>query len=163
MKKHIANIITACRIFGSLLLLLFPLFSAEFYILYIFLGLSDMIDGTIARKTGSVSPFGERFDTFSDFIFLAVSLIKFLPVIHIPLWLWIWIFVIGIIKIGNIILGFIKKKQIISPHTMMNKVTGLFLFLLPLTLPFIEPKYSLIPVSLIATFSAIQEGYYIYK
>ena len=120
-----------------------------------------MVDGAVARKTNSISEFGERFDTIADFIFVAISLIKFLPLIHIPSWLWIWIVVIAIIKTRNIMWGFIRKKKFISLHTTMNKVTGLLLFVLPLTLSFAELKYSSLVVCLIATFSAVQEGYYI--
>lgn len=35
MKKHIANMLTLCRVFGSMLLLFFPFFSAGFYTVYI--------------------------------------------------------------------------------------------------------------------------------
>lgn len=120
-----------------------------------------MVDGTIARKTNSTSNFGSRFDTVADFIFVTVSLIKILPVIQIPKYLWIWILVIAIIKIVNIMWGVIYKKKLISLHTIMNKITGMLLFLLPLTLHFIEIKYSSVVVCSIATFSAIQEVYYI--
>ena len=160
MKKHIANIITGCRIFGSALLLFFPVFSVQFYILYLFCGFTDMVDGTIARKTNSTSNFGSRFDTVADFVFVAVSLIKILPAIQLPKFLWIWLSVIAIIKFSNIMMGIIYKKKLISLHTIMNKITGILLFLLPLTLHFIELKYSSVVVCSIATFSAIQEGYY---
>ena len=63
MKKYIANIITGSRVAFSLPLLLIPLSSAWFYLLYLFCGITDMIDGTIARKTGTVSQFGARLDT----------------------------------------------------------------------------------------------------
>ena len=116
-----------------------------------------MVDGTVARKTNSVSEFGARLDTIADFIFFAVSLIKLLSVIHIPK----WIVVIAIIKICNVILGFIYKKKLIFLHTAMNKTTGLLLFILPFILQFIESNYCLIAVCIIATTSAIQEGYYI--
>jgi CDP-diacylglycerol--glycerol-3-phosphate 3-phosphatidyltransferase len=43
----------------------------------------------------------------------------------------------------------------------MNKVTGLLLFLLPLTISFVELKYAAIVVCSVATFSAIQEGVYV--
>ena len=122
-----------------------------------------MVDGTIARKRNSVSEFGARLDTTSDFIFFAVTLIKLMPVIHIPKWIWVWIAVIAIIKIFNVILGFLYTKKLISLHTVMNKITGLLLFLLPLALQFIEIKYSLIAVCIIATISAIQEVYFIKK
>ncbi len=161
MIKHIANIVTGCRILGSVLLLFFPAFSVEFYIIYIICGFSDMIDGTIARKTNSTSELGAKIDTAADLVFVTVSLIKMLPTINIPQWLWIWGVVIAIIKIGNIIWGYVSKKQFISLHTIMNKITGLLLFLLPLTLSFAELKYSSIVVCSIATFAAIQEGVYI--
>ncbi len=157
MKKQIANIITGSRVVCSILMLFFPVYSTGFYILYLLCGFSDMIDGTVARKTNSNSEFGARLDTASDLVFVAVSLLKLLPIIHIPNWLWMWIVVIAIIKICNIILGFIHKKKLIFLHTIMNKITGLLLFLFPLTLYFIEPKYSSIVVCTIATFSAIQE------
>ena len=161
MKKYIANTITACRILCSILMLLFSVFSTQFYILYLFCGFSDMVDGTIARKTNSDSEFGARMDTVADFVFVVISLIKLLPIIHIPRWLWIWVSVIAIIKIWNIIWGYVYKKQFTSLHTIMNKVTGLILFLLPLTLSFVELKYSPLVVCSIATFSAIQEVIYI--
>ena len=161
MTKHIANIITSCRVLGSILLLLFPTFSSGFYITYLLCGFSDMIDGTIARKTNSTSRFGSQLDTIADFIFVVASLVKLLPAIPIPGWLWIWGGVIAIIKIGNITWGYVSKKQFISLHTIMNKVTGLLLFLLPLTISFVELKYTAIVICSIATFSAIQEGVYV--
>ena len=42
-------------------------------------------------------------------------------------------------------------------HTIMNKITGALMFLLPLTLLFAELKYGLVIVCTIAMFSAIQE------
>lgn len=90
-----------------------------------------------------------------------MTLIKFLPVIHIPKWIWVWIVVIAIIKIFNVILGFAYTKKLISLHTVMNKITGLLLFLLPPTLQFIEIKYSLAVVCIIATIAAIGELCYI--
>ena len=161
MTKHIANTLTGCRIFGSILLLFFPAFSLDFYITYLLCGFSDMVDGTIARKTNNTSQLGSQLDTIADLIFVVVSLFKLLPVIHIPWWLWIWAAVIAVIKISNIIGGYVFKKQFISVHTIMNKVTGLLLFLLPLTIHFFELNYIAIAVCSIATLAAIQERFYI--
>ena len=159
MVKYIANIVTGCRIFGSALLLFLPVLSVAFYSIYIICGLSDMIDGTIARKTNSTSEIGSKMDTIADLVFVIVSLIKILPIITIPKWLWGG--VIAIMRISNIIWGYVSKKQFISLHTIMNKVTGLLLFLLPLTISFVELKYSSIVVCCCATLSAVQEGFYI--
>ena len=67
MKKYIANIITGSRVAFSLPLLFIPLSSAWFYIFYLLCGLTDMIDGAIARKMGAVSKFGAKLDTVADF------------------------------------------------------------------------------------------------
>lgn len=120
-----------------------------------------MVDGTIARTTHTDSEFGAKLDSVADFIFVVISLVKLLPMIHIPRWLWIWILVIAIIKIINVISGFICKRRLMIEHTIMNKVTGFMLFILPLTFVFIELKYSAVVVCTIATFAAIQEGHLI--
>ena len=163
LKKQAANILTGCRILGSMLLLFFPVFSAAFYSVYLFCGFTDMIDGTVARKTGSASRFGEKLDTAADIVFAAASLIRFLPHLPIPLWLWIWGGGIAVTRIGNILLGYIFRKQFAAVHTILNKVTGLLLFLLPLTVPMVEFRYSAMAVCAVATVSAIQEGLYIVK
>ena len=163
MVKHLANIITGIRIIGSIALLFFSLPSQPFYIIYLLCGLTDMIDGTIARKTGAVSKFGAKLDTASDFVFMAVCVVKLLPMINISIWLWTWIAVIAIIKLINIVLGFIRRKELVALHTVLNKTTGFLLFLLPLTLQFIVPAYSFAVVCTIATIAAIEEAYYIIK
>lgn len=161
MAKHIANIVTGCRILGSIILLFAPVFSPAFYITYLFCGFSDMIDGTIARRTNSISRFGSRLDTVADLLFAAASMLRWLPAIHIPGWLWIWGAVIAAIKIGNIIMAYVSKHEFLSLHTRMNKATGLLLFLWPLTISFVELKCTAIVVCAFATFSAIQEGFYV--
>ena len=80
---------------------------------------------------------------------------------EVPAWLWVWIGIIAVIKIINVVSGFIIHKQLAAEHTIMNKITGFFLFLLPLTLPVIDLQYSAVPVCAAATFSAIQEGHFI--
>ena len=119
-----------------------------------------MIDGTIARKTKSVSELGARLDTVADSAFVAVCFVKILTLMEFPTWLWNWIVIIAIIKIGNVVWGLISNKKMVSIHIILNKVTGFILFLLPLTFSFIEPIYSSAVVCFMATLSAINEVYY---
>ena len=156
-----ANIITLFRIMYSIAMLFFPTLSTTFYALYIAAGFSDMIDGAVARKTDTVSKFGSQLDTFADILFVVVCLIKLLPVLDIPVWLYIWILVIAFIKVANIAVGYIRQKAIVAVHSMINKVTGCLLFLFPLTLTFIDLRYSAVFVCFIATAAAIYEGYLI--
>ena len=161
MKKQVANIITSCRILGSIGLLFCPVFSDRFYVLYLFCGLTDMVDGTIARKTGAVSEFGSRLDTVADFLFVISSFVKLVPVIRIPVWIWVWAAVIAAVKLVNLVRGFTQTKQMPALHTIANKATGLCLFLLPLTMFFVDLRYTAPVVCVLATIAAIQEVYYI--
>ena len=120
-----------------------------------------MVDGTIARKTGAASTFGAKLDTVADFLFVIASFVKLVPVIRIPAWIWVWAAVIAMGKLVTLVWGFTQMKQMPSLHTIANKATGLCLFLLPLTMSFVELRYTVPVVCIIATIAAIQEGYYI--
>lgn len=160
MKKYIANILTGIRIIFSLPLLFIPTFSVWFYAIYLFCGCTDMIDGTIARKIGTASSFGAKLDTVADFLFMLICSIKILPLLYIPAWLWGWIIAIAIMKICNSTFVFIRRKKLLSAHTLLNKITGLALFLLPLLLPFIQPIYNITILCTLATIATTQEVYY---
>lgn len=156
-----ANFITGIRILCSMILLLCPVFSVPFYVFYIVAGITDMIDGTIARKTNTVSEFGTKFDTVADFVFIAVCLFKLIPVMDIDAWIYLWILFIAIIKVVNMVSGYVMQRKFVVVHSVMNKVTGALLFVLPLTLNLVELRYTVMVVCLVATFAAIQEGHYI--
>ena len=156
-----ANIITCIRIVLSAALLFCPAFSPVFYELYIAAGFSDLIDGAVARRTVTVSELGSKLDTIADIVFTVVCLIKLLPALDVPVWIYIWTAVIAMIKLFNIVIGYIRQKQFIAVHSVINKVTGGLLFIFPLTLAFIDLKYSAAVVCAIATIAAFYEGYLI--
>ena len=156
-----ANVITGLRILVSVALLFCPVFSPIFYVMYLIAGLSVMADGIIARKTNSVSEFGSRFDGVADFVFVVVCLMKILPAMDIPIWLYVWTALIFFVKIINIISGVARQKRLVAVHSTMNKVTGVLLFVLPLTLSIVPLIYTGIPICSVATFAAVQEGHFI--
>ena len=153
-----ANLITGIRVLASVGLLFCPALSPSFFALYLLAGLADMIDGPVARKTHTATAFGAKLDTAADILFAAVCLVKLLPVLNIPLWMFIWIGLIALIKIMNIVSGFVIRKRFVSVHTPMNKATGALLFLLPLTVSCIDLRYTAPIVCAVATFAALQEG-----
>ncbi len=156
-----ANTITFFRMAAGIVLLFCPVFSPAFYAFYVAAGLSDMLDGFVARKTDTVSELGARLDTIADFVLVVVCLIKLLPILRIPAWLYIWIGIIAFIKVVNIISGFVVQKRFVAVHSVLNKATGVLLFLLPLTIPAVPLQYAAIVVCAAATFAAIQEGHFI--
>ena len=158
---QLANTITSIRILCSIALLFCAVLTPAFVVLYISAGLTDIVDGWIARRTNTTSELGSKLDTIADFIFFIICSIKLLPIIDIPTWIYAWIGIITFIKLITVIYGFIVLKRFITLHTTMNKLVGALLFLFPLTLNIIDLKYSTIALSLLATFSAIQEMHYI--
>jgi CDP-diacylglycerol--glycerol-3-phosphate 3-phosphatidyltransferase len=157
-----ANIITGFRIAASLVLLFCPVFSLPFCAVYLTAGISDMVDGVVARRTNTASEFGARLDTAADFVFVIVCLIRLLPVMDIPTWLYVWIGVIALIKVINIVSGYVTQKRFVTVHTAMNRVTGALLFVLPLTVPLVELRVTALFVCAVATFAAVQEGHLIW-
>lgn len=160
-REMSANAITGCRIILSLAMIFFPVFSSGFYVCYLAAGFTDMVDGTIARKLGTDSKLGAKLDTAADIVFAAVSLFRVLPAIQISTGIWIWTGLIGMIKIFNVVYGFLKQKQFAAVHSIGNKLTGIALFVFPFSLSVIDIKYSSVFVCMLATFAAIQESCFI--
>ena len=153
-----ANLITSIRILCSVALLFCAVLSPWFYALYITAGISDMVDGWVARKTNTASNFGSKLDTIADILLVAVCLVKLMPVLHLPVWIYVWVGLIACIKVFNIVYNHVVRKQFLADHSILNKVTGALLCLLPLTLSFINVKYSAAAVCAVATVAGIQEG-----
>ena len=159
-KKQIPNSITVFRMVFSAAMLFCRTFSPAFWVLYFAAGLSDILDGALARKFNAVSKTGEKLDTAADVVFVAVCLIKILPAVELPLWLLVWTGLIALIRIINVISGFVIRKQFIVLHTAVGKLTGALLFALPLTIGLLPLSYTGGIVCAVATFAAIQEGHF---
>ena len=153
-----ANFITIIRILCSFALLFCTPLSLPFYALYTAAGLSDIFDGLIARKTNTVTKFGAKLDTLADIIFAAVVLIKLLPILELPVWMIVWVGTIALIKLVNIMIGFIRRHTLTAVHSVINKVTGGLLFILPFTLTIIDIRYTAPLVCIVATVAAIMES-----
>jgi len=158
-----ANAITGIRILCSVILLFTKVFSPRFYALYIAAGISDVLDGIVARKFNLESQFGEKLDTIADICFVGATLYKLLPAMQIPIWLWVWLTVIVLIKLTNIVSGFLHQKTFVAKHTAANKITGILFFLFPFSLPFLPLECGATMVCAMATIAAVQEGSHIKK
>lgn len=156
-----ANMITCIRMICSIVLVCCPNFSVSFYVFYILAGVSDMLDGMVARHFKTVSDFGSKLDTVADFIFCLVCFIKIIPVLKLERWMFIWIFVIALIKLINLISAYVVQKKFVVCHSNPNKLTGFLLFCLPITIKVIDLRYSMVVIGIVATLAAIQEGHLI--
>lgn len=155
---NLANGITILRILCGLALVFCAPLSLPFYAFYTAAGLSDILDGLVARKTNTATEFGAKLDALADIVFAAAVLIKLLPHLELPLWIIIWVGVIALIKVVNIVIGFVRRHTLTAVHSVINKVTGALVFMLPFTLPIINIRYTASFVCLVATVAAIMES-----
>ena len=77
--KHIPNILSASRIALCLPLLMVDAMTLTFWGLYLIAGITDMLDGFLARKWGMESKFGARLDNLADFVFVLAVGYKLFP------------------------------------------------------------------------------------
>ena len=155
--KSIPNIISVTRILLSLILLLIEPFTTIFWLIYMVCGLSDIVDGYIARKTDSISKIGTALDSFADFVLLSVMLVVLLPKIWIPFEVLVWASVIAAIRMVS--LGIVKYKyhRLIVLHTLFNKITGFLLFCVPLLYLFINMRILGYCICIVASIASIEE------
>lgn len=156
MVRLIPNIISGIRILLSLTLLFFHS-GLGFWIIYFICGISDMLDGFLARKFQVTSKQGEVLDTIADMTFLAIVGKIVLPSTVLPIWIWSMIMLIGLIRVCAMAIGYYKFHTFTSIHTYGNKLTGFALFLY---LPFFllnNSIFFLYTLLAIALLSAVEE------
>ncbi len=157
INTMVANSITVSRILFSLLLLIFKPNSYPFAVLYLLCGITDILDGFIARKLHTESEKGARLDSTADLIFALIYAVRILPLLSVPHWIWIWTAVIAVIKAVGIIIVSKKSHKLSIEHSLGNKLTGLLLFLLPVSVCIADVKFGASVVCVTATITAIKE------
>ena len=85
-------------------------------------------------------------------------MIKLLPILELPVWMIVWVGVIALIKLVNIVIGFVRHHTLTAVHSVINKVTGVLVFILPFTIPIINIRYTAGLVCVVATVAAIMES-----
>ena len=165
MKKNLANIITSTRILGTLVLIFLAPLTLSFYVVYVWCGLSDVLDGFVARKLQTISSFGSKLDSVSDLLFYTVMMLKIWKFLQegLPNYVWVLIYTVLAIRFLCYVYVGIRDHRFESRHTILNKITGGLMFVLPFTVRtrFLVP-YSLL-ILLVAYISAFDEICYILK
>ena len=157
LLKQIPNLLTMLRIVCAVLLLFFRPLSAWFFTLYLFAGLSDLLDGYLARRLGVSSELGARLDSAADFLLCAVLLAILIPLYVWPVWVIVWIAAIALIRLFAIAVCYLRFRKLAFLHTYANKATGLFLFLSPVLFWLFGLTVTTILLCILATISAFEE------
>lgn len=158
-----ADIITISRVLFSVLLFVFKPFSAFSAAFYLLCGVTDVLDGFVARKMHTESKHGAILDSAADLVFAFVYAVRILPLLSVPVWIWIWTAIVAIIKIAGIIITSKKAHGLSIEHSIGNKLTGFLLFLLPLSVYIADVKYGATVVCVTATVTAIGETIKIFR
>ena len=144
MIRQIPNALCWMRIACAFGLLFFIPFSFWFMLLYIFAGVTDMIDGTIARKLNSGSTFGANLDGIADLLFAIIGLSILLPVVEFPVWATPVVLSILSIRIISITIAGIRFKQLVMLHTIANKAVVLIAWMIFILYMFMDVEIILI-------------------
>ena len=159
--RQIPDLLSMSRIVLCLPLLMVDAMTTPFWVLYLIAGLTDILDGFLARRWGVESKFGAKLDSLADFVFVLVVGYKLFPWLKLPTALWMMIGLVALVKVINAISSFVVKERIEYLHTKANKLTGFLLFIGMMA---IRQSY-FVPVAwaiaCIALFAAIQEGHLI--
>lgn len=131
--KYLPNVLTTIRIIGALGLIFLPSFSVAFFVVYTLCGLTDVLDGAIARSQGVASEFGAKLDSIADSLFYTIMLLKMLPTLweRMPVTIWYIIGATLFLRFCCYTLCAVKFHRFASLHTILNKLGGLGVFCVP--------------------------------
>jgi CDP-diacylglycerol--glycerol-3-phosphate 3-phosphatidyltransferase len=155
--RLIPTFISFSRIVFSVLLIFIEPLSTAFYIIYVICGFSDIADGFIARKTGTVSSIGARIDSVADMVMAGVLLFLLYPIIKPLNEIIIWVILIAVIRLSSMAVAIKKYKTYASIHTYGNKITGIILYIFPILFPCIHTTALMYIICAAASISAVEE------
>ncbi len=160
--ERLPNLISCFRIVLSVTLLLLIDKPTLFAISYFLCGISDVLDGYLARRLSVETTLGIKLDSVGDFTFYAVWLFMLLTFVNNGDGGLIvtCVIIITIIRVANLMITKAKFKQWSVMHTIGNKLTGFALFLmLPIcVLTDGVQSWNIIIVSLVAALSSLEES-----
>lgn len=137
-KWNTADTVTSVRIAASAILVFLTPISPAFLAVYTLAGVTDALDGWLARRAGTVSDFGARLDSIADLIFYGAVLIRLVPILRqaMPKEIWYVAASVLLLRLAAYCTAAVKYRRFASLHTYMNKLTGAAVFLLPYILVF---------------------------
>ncbi len=148
---NLPNILSALRIALSLTLFALRPFTLPFRLVFLLAGISDVLDGFLARRYHWESDIGAKLDTVGDLVFVAVALLRILPELSLSLWVWAALTLLVALRLWEL------WKRGLPPHSEVNRLCGMLLFVfLLLAKPGISELWTL-PVLLCALWASLRD------
>lgn len=155
--ESIPNGLTIARILLCVPLLLVRPFSAAFFAVYLLCGLTDVLDGWLARKMNAATAFGAKLDSLADLVFFAALLLIFALNLSLPLWAVAWVLAILLVKLAAFLVGYKRYHKLFSLHTYANKAAGILVFCTPMLYLFFGVTVAAVAGCAAASLAAIEE------
>lgn len=125
MRRHLPNLISALRFPLAALFVVFDDTSARLAVVAV-AAVSDLIDGRLARATGSASRTGEWLDPVADKVFMVVAIVVLTIERGLPLWILPLLLLrdIGVV-LGALVLALIGRRARVPARKAGKWVTWL--------------------------------------
>lgn len=128
-----------------------------FWLVYLYCGVSDILDGYVARKWQQQSDLGSQLDSVADVLFFVVIAVLCIFNISFSKYIWFWIGFIICIRIVTYSIGYIKYHVFCAIHTNANKVMGLLLFCIPIWIVLFGDDVISSILLIVAIYSSLEE------
>lgn len=96
--------------------------------IFMIAGISDVLDGYIARKYNLISEFGSALDPFADKLMSFTVLVTFTIVGLIPVWILVPMLIKEVIMITGGLILYLKHGKAVIPSNMFGKVATFSLY-----------------------------------
>ncbi|MDY4785260.1 CDP-alcohol phosphatidyltransferase family protein [Pygmaiobacter massiliensis] len=157
MMNQLANVITSTRFFFAVIMVCAEPFSGLFWAAYAGGGLSDVLDGVVARRLNQQTELGAKMDSFADIAFGFALFIFAVKSKVLPRWIWMLAAIIFVLRVFAYGAGYYKYGTFSSLHTYLNKATGLLIFLFPVAYMLFGMTATGLLVGALAFASAVEE------
>lgn len=159
MYKAIPDLLSLSRLGLAFVLLLTEPLSPVFLSIFFVCGLTDILDGLVARRFDICSEHGYIVDSISDVVLATILLYCVIPVVIWEGWMVIWIAVIAVVRIVAFSIGSIRYRRPAFVHTCLNKVTGAMLFIAPFLMVIVGAPVTVAAVCCVASVSSVEYLY----
>ncbi len=138
MNPQVPNALSISRLIGAFALVLTGGLNEWFLLVFVFCGITDVLDGYIARRYGLCSDSGEVIDSIADFAVVLAMLAVLIPTLPWDQWMINFIAFIATVRGISLCVGTIRFGKVALLHTYLNKTAGFLLRISPFFIMFCD-------------------------
>ena len=159
MYKAIPDMLSFSRMGLALILLLTEPLSLPFLVIFSVCGITDILDGYLARRLDACYEHGHTLDSLSDAVLAVIMLYCIIPVLAWENWMILWIAAIAAVRLVALGIGSGRFGRPAFVHTYLNKLAGAMLFFTPFLLILIGVLATVAIVCSVTSVSAVEYLY----